>query len=170
MASGESKSKDLDISKKITFVSEGSADIDTQKAKEQQEQKKFEDEKLRRNRKSLRDQLRSNAISKQKEFKSQVRKSEKFNRLNKEELKFFNDVKQEEEIKENEMEEYLEGKTAEFERKRNRLKKLGHKTDDVSETVSKSVSNSNLIAGGIVKKKKKKLKVKINLLESIEKH
>ena len=141
--------------KKLTFISEGSADIEVQKNSEERAQEKYETEKLRRTRKSLSDQLRSNSASKQKAFKNEVRKREKFNRLSREELNFFKDVKEKEKREENEMETYLAQKTESFDkRKRNAEKKINSndETDDVIKSTSANEQN-DLISNKVIKKK-----------------
>lgn len=146
--------------RKLTFISEGSADIEGQQNSEEQAQNKFENEKLRRSRKSLNDQLRSNAASKQKEFRKQVKKREKFNRLNKDELKFFKDIENNESKQEKEMESYLNNKLSSFERKQ-RLLETKINPESTVESITKVSVNGTSISNKIVKKKTKKIKIKI---------
>ena len=161
------KKRDADVQssgdnpRKLTFISEGSADIEGQQNSEEKSQNKFENERLRRSRKSLSDQLRSNAASKQKEFKKSVKRREKFNRLNKDELNFFKDIEINESKKEKDLESYLNNKLTTFE-KRQKLMELKQITapESVKESTTTVPINSS-INNKIVKKKNKKIKVKI---------
>lgn len=104
--------------KPLQFVSEGVSNIETQRIREQVEQKKYESEYKRKTRKSLRDQLRSNAISKQKQYNGLVRDRESFTRLSKDELEFYHNSKNESMKKEEELNNYLNAKATSFERKK----------------------------------------------------
>ncbi|SMN18923.1 similar to Saccharomyces cerevisiae YNL133C FYV6 Protein of unknown function, required for survival upon exposure to K1 killer toxin [Maudiozyma saulgeensis] len=151
--------------KKLTFISEGSANIEVQKNSEERAQEKYETEKLRRTRKSLSDQLRSNAASKQKAFKNEVRKREKFNRLSREELNFFKDIKDKEQKKENELKRYLDQKTESFDKKRRKIEKKvnsNQEGDDSLKSKTTSIQN-DMVSNKIIKKKNKKIKLKLNL-------
>ncbi|KAG0664839.1 hypothetical protein C6P45_000509 [Maudiozyma exigua] len=146
--------------RKLAFISEGTADIEGQKNSEEQAQNKFENEKLRRSRKSLSDQLRSNAALKQKEYRKQVKRREKFNRLDKDELKFFKDIEDNERREEKEMESYLNNKLTSFERKKKLMER--NKSSESAATPTTPVPESSSINNKIVKKKAKKIKVKIS--------
>ncbi|CAL9735162.1 protein Fyv6p [Monosporozyma servazzii] len=145
----------------LTFVSEGVSDVATQKKKEEEQQARYENERQRRNRKTLQDQLRANAIKKQRQFKQQVKKKESFNRLNKNELDYFQKIRKDEDKKENELNEYLSSKIDDFEIKK---KLLGNKGET---TISESVKKPSTVSVGIVKKKKhKKIGISLQKLDS----
>lgn len=147
----------------LTFVSEGAADLDSQKTSEEKAQERYTTEKLQHSRKSLRDQLRTNGTRQRKKFTNEVRNREKFNRLSKEELTFFNDEQKKEDIKEKEEKSYLDKKSEEFERKRlNQVRR----NNLISATASVSPKPSEKgqlkpLEGSIIKKKTNKLKIKL---------
>lgn len=145
----------------LAFVSEGVTDLETQKAREQVEQAKFEAECKRRERKSLREQLRSNAINKQREFNGLVKERDDFNRLSTDELEYFKKLKEEEQRKENELKEYLEKESQEFALRQAQLKSRESR-DNSKDTAQ--IERTTL--HGVVKKKfekggKKKLRLKV---------
>ncbi|CCF58662.1 hypothetical protein KAFR_0F00650 [Kazachstania africana CBS 2517] len=152
--------------KPLTFVSEGIADVKTQKEREQAEQEKFEAERQRRNRKSLREQLRANAINKQREFKSLVKEREGFNRLSKEELDFFQKTKEKEDAKEEELSKFLEEKGSEFERKKKRFQRASDTTKSsiTSEKAGPSMPSKKGHLGIVKKRKKSKVSVTMKKL------
>ncbi|CAL9730182.1 protein Fyv6p [Monosporozyma unispora] len=145
----------------LTFVSEGVSDVASQKKKEEEQQTRYENERQRRNRKTLQDQLRANAIKKQRQFKQQVKKRESFNRLNKQELDYFQKIRKDEDKKENELKDYLDDKLGDFEVKK---KLMGNNQDNITSSSIKKPSNVSI---GVVKKKKhKKIGVSIKKLDS----
>lgn len=159
----ETKNDDSVAKSQLRFVSEGAADLDSQKTNEEKAQEKFATEKLQRSRKSLQDQLRANGMRQKKKFMRDVRNREKFNRLSKEELEFFQQEQTNEDIKEKTETSYLNEKEEEFDRKRRNLMRY----NAVQAVESTSVRPSNKteqkpFLGAVVKKKKKKLRIKIN--------
>lgn len=150
----------------LVFVSEGSADIATQKRREEQQQKRYENERLRRKRKSLQEQLRANAIKKQREFKKLVKKKESFNKLSKQELDYFQKIRAEEAKKDNELNNYLHNKINEFEIKKNILTENNQSKTNPGfankTVVEKSVSPMSI---GIVKKKQRKIGISIQKIK-----
>lgn len=162
----------------LVFVSEGVSDIATQKQKEEAQQQRYENERQRRNRKSLQDQLRANAAKKQRDFKKQVKKKERFNRLNKQELDYFQKLKKEDEKKEMELSNLLNDKISDFEAKK-RILQRGNNTDTsdnnddkhgtaISGAKSKSarMGQSSPMSIGVVRKKHKKLGISLKKLDS----
>lgn len=150
----------------LIFVSEGSADIDTQKKKEEQQQKRYENERLRRKRKSLQEQLRANAIKKQREFKKLVKKRESFNKLSKQELDYFQKIRREETKRETELNNYLNDKIDDFEIKKYLLtgnKQSDTKTDHMKTT--SMVKSPSVMPIGVVKKKHKKIGISLKKIE-----
>lgn len=144
----------------LAFVSEGVTDLETQKAREQVEQAKFEAECKRRERKSLRDQLRANAINKQKEFNGLVKERDDFNRLNGEELEYYNKLKDSERKKERDLQAYLDRGSQDFDLRQSQLKSKEEKIN--GEPVTPLTKNKDL--KGIIKKSrgnKKKLGLKL---------
>ncbi|EDO18577.1 hypothetical protein Kpol_1048p7 [Vanderwaltozyma polyspora DSM 70294] len=159
--------KDDSKVRKISFISEGVTDLESQKAREQASQNKYEDEQKRKERKSLRAQLRSNAISKQKQYNALVKERDSFNRLSSSELKFFQDIQKNEEAKEKEIEEQLEKGISKFEfKKAIMLQNRSEESEIVKSLKSSSIigvkkSNQKL---GIVKnskKARKSIKIKV---------
>lgn len=142
----------------LTFVSEGITDLETQKAREQVEQAKFEAECKRKERKSLRDQLRANAINKQKEFNGLVKEHDNFNRLSSEELLYYNKLKDTERKKEQELQAYLDKESQGFEERQSRVKKDPGKP--IAELPTPPTKTKGSLKG-IVKKSKKKPRVKM---------
>lgn len=150
----------------LIFVSEGSADIDTQKKKEEQQQKRYENERLRRKRKSLQEQLRANAIKKQREFKKLVKKRESFNKLSKQELDYFQKIRREETKRETELNNYLNDKIDDFEIKKYLL--TGNKQSDTKIDHMKTTSmvkSPSVMPIGVVKKKHKKIGISLKKIE-----
>lgn len=137
----------------LKFVSEGVTDLESQKAREQIEQSKFETECKRRERKSLREQLRSNAINKQKDFNQLVKERDSFNRLSQEELDFFQKIKDDEKQKERDLTLYLEKQATEYEQRKLKLSDSQGKLPQHPPKIQKQK-----LPG--VTKKKKKLKIK----------
>ncbi|CAI1680113.1 hypothetical protein SEUBUCD646_0N01890 [Saccharomyces eubayanus] len=149
--------------KPLKFVSEGVSNIETQKIREQVEQKKYESEYKRKTRKSLRDQLRSNAISKQKQYNGLVRDRESFTRLSKDELAFYQNSKNEALKKEKELNEYLNAKATSFERKKKALLKGTNATANPEGDVKVKTSlDSNIQIKGI-KPLNSRPKIKISI-------
>lgn len=138
----------------LAFVSEGVTDLETQKAREQVEQAKFEAECKRRERKSLRDQLRANAINKQKEFNGLVKERDDFNRLNGEELEYYNKLKDSERKKERDLQAYLDRGSQDFDLRQSQLKSKEEKIN--GEPVTPLTKNKDL--KGIIKKSKRNKK------------
>lgn len=150
----------------LVFVSEGSADIDTQKKKEEQQQKRYENERLRRKRKSLQEQLRANAIKKQREFKKLVKKKESFNKLSKQELDYFQKIRTAEAKREYELNNYLNDKINDFEIKKNLL--IGnHQSKIDSDSANKTAIDKSFapMSLGIVKNKQKKIGISIQKIK-----
>lgn len=143
----------------LTFVSEGVADLETQKAKEQVEQAKFEAECKRRERKTLREQLRANAINKQKEFNGLVKERDDLNRLSSKELDYYTQLEENERKKQRELNAYLDKQSESFDSRQSRLKDAQDRTDEKPVTPLRRTVNLT----GIVKKSKrskKKLAIK----------
>lgn len=105
----------------LTFVSEGVTDLETQKAREQVEQAKFEAECKRRERKSLREQLKANAISKQKEFNGLVKERDDVNRLSAEDLDYIKKLAEQERQKDHDLKEYLDNQSKDFASRKQQL-------------------------------------------------
>lgn len=150
----------------LVFVSEGSADIDTQKKKEEQQQKRYENERLRRKRKSLQEQLRANAIKKQREFKKLVKKKESFNKLSKQELDYFQKIRTAEAKREYELNNYLNDKINDFEIKKNLL--IGnHQSKTDSDPANKTAIDKSFapMSLGIIKNKQKKIGISIQKIK-----
>lgn len=148
------------VKRPLTFVSEGAADVETQKKKEEHQQTRYENERQRRKRKSLQDQLRANAIKKQKEFKKQVKQRESFNRLNKQELDYFDKVKKDEEEEETELKKYISDKISDFEIKKKLVGNIKSKPID-----KPKITSTKPISVGVVKKPKKKIRISLKKLD-----
>lgn len=105
----------------LAFVSEGVADLETQRAREQAEQAKFEAECKRRERKSLREQLKANAISKQKEFSGLVKERDGINRLSDDELAHLRRLAEQDRARERDLRQYLETRSKDFTQRQRQL-------------------------------------------------
>lgn len=144
------------------FVTEGVTDLTSQHEREQLEQSNYETELKKKERKSLQEQLKSNAISKQQEFNRLIQERNSFNRMSKEEIEFYESVETKEKERKQELEEYLERSSKDFDKKRGLLRKKDSKSTDETEikipkTVRVKGSKPRQSDLGIVKKKKKKV-------------
>ncbi|QLQ79649.1 hypothetical protein HG537_0C02960 [Torulaspora globosa] len=140
----------------LAFVSEGVTDLETQRAREQVEQAKFEAECKRRERKSLREQLKANAISKQKEFNGLVKQHDSVNRLNDDELAHIRRLADQDRQKERELREYIETRSRDFTLRQQQLTKPPTR----NESTHQQHARTNKLQG-VVKPDKKKLNIKI---------
>lgn len=152
--------------KPLKFVSEGVGNVEAQRIREQVEQKKYEAEYKRKTRKSLRDQLRSNAISKQKQYNGLVRDRESFTRLSKEDLEFYQKSKNELLKKEKELNNYLDVKAINFEKKKKALLMENDSTTNTEKYLETgtSLGSKTQIKGVKTSRPKPKIKVSIKKL------
>ncbi|QLL32774.1 hypothetical protein HG536_0D02960 [Torulaspora globosa] len=146
----------------LAFVSEGVTDLETQRAREQVEQAKFEAECKRRERKSLREQLKANAISKQKEFSGLVKERDGINRLSDDELAHIRRLAEQDRQRERDLKEYLESHSKGFTLRQRQLAKEQPVKESLPPQQQASARTNKL--DGVVKVGKpirKKLKLKL---------
>ncbi|SCV02869.1 LAME_0H05864g1_1 [Lachancea meyersii CBS 8951] len=141
-------------SQPLSFVKEGSADLEAQLLLEKRERARLDTDYKTKERLTLQEQLRLNAILKQEDFNALVKDRNSFNRLSVEDIEFYENLRKKAQSQKHNLEQSLEQQSRNFEtRKKQAQESRSQSSATTMNTPSSDAAKRSQVPSRIVKPK-----------------